>query len=653
MNNEQKPQAPKFSSTLMMVAIMFGLIFGMNVLRDMSKGNDPSYMSFNEVIKQVKEGKVKKLVFTPNTKEIVGYWKEEPVSQEVKLDQGSQNGEVPPHLVGKTTVIKKKPFFKSRGNLDTDTYSALLMKHGVVPEYTEPEAPNAFLQILLSFGPILLLVFIVFFFLGKLGKGGGQFGNITKKSIKLLPEDCKNIRFTDVAGCEEAKEEVQEIVEFLRNPSKYFKAGAKIPRGVLMQGPPGTGKTLLAKAVAGEAGVPFFYVNGSDFVEMFVGVGAGRVRELFNEARKHPRSIVFIDEIDAVGGKRSSHGMGGGHDEREQTLNALLSELQGVTSNRMSGTVVIAATNRVSHLDDALVRPGRFDRIVSVGLPDVKGREAILKVHSKGKAAIPQDLDYTSIAKTTAGMSGADLEKLINEAILFAVNDNRDTVTITDFEDARDKSTMGKALKSKVLSEHSKKSTSRHEIGHTLTGMMLEHIDPINKVTIVPRAIGALGVTQIEPSEDRVSMWKNQMKDHLVFLLGGQAAEFISYDDISTGASNDIERATEMAEHMVTTYGMSDLGKKKIKRDPYSGKLLASSQEMALIDKEVNTLLSEAFNKAKKILEDNKKAYDVLSYELYKRETLTRAEIEVIMEKLDEYTDESDYDLDNTENSKA
>ena len=429
-----------------------------------------------------------------------------------------------------------------------------LMKYGVQVTGKAEDEPNALVSALYYLGPTLLIIGFWFFMMRQM-QGGGKGGAFSfgKSKARLIDENSNSVNFGDVAGCDEAKSEVSELVDFLKDPSKFQKLGGRIPRGVLLVGPPGTGKTLLARAIAGEAKVPFFSISGSDFVEMFVGVGAARVRDMFENAKKQAPCIIFIDEIDAVGRHRGA-GTGGGNDEREQTLNQMLVEMDGFEAN--SGVIVIAATNRSDVLDKALLRPGRFDRQVFVGLPDIRGREQIIKVHMR-KVPINADVDAAILARGTPGFSGADLANLVNEAALFAARRNKRAVDMSDFEDAKDKIYMGPERKSAVMREDERRNTAYHESGHAVVAKLLPKADPVHKVTIMPRGM-ALGVTWQLPEFDRVNLYKDRMLEDLAILFGGRAAEEVFLNSMSTGASNDFERATKMARDMVTRYGMSE-----------------------------------------------------------------------------------------------
>ena len=483
--------------------------------------------------------------------------------------------------------------------------------------------------------PILVLVGFWIFFFRQMQSGGNKALSFGKSRARLLSSQQKKITFKDVAGVEEAKEELQEIIEFLREPQKFQKLGGRIPKGVLLVGPPGTGKTLLARGVAGEANVPFFSISGSDFVEMFVGVGASRVRDLFEQGKKNAPCIIFIDEIDAVGRHRGA-GLGGGHDEREQTLNALLVEMDGFESNE--GVILIAATNRPDVLDPALLRPGRFDRRVVVPRPDVGGREGILKVHTK-KIPLGEDVDISILARGTPGFSGADLANLVNEAALLAARQNRKQVTMWDFEAAKDKVLMGAERKSLILSDEEKKNTAYHEGGHALVALMVPHADPLHKVTIIPRGM-ALGVTMQLPVDDRHTYTRDQLESQLAIMMGGRVAEETFLDHITTGAGNDIEQATELARRMVCEWGMSDLGPLafgKNQGEIFLGRDLATSRDFSedtaiKIDQEVKRLIMNGYQRAKDILSSHRDALVRIAESLLERESLDATEVKMLVE---------------------
>ena len=491
------------------------------------------------------------------------------------------------------------------------------------------------LVILLNAAPLLLLVALWIFMMRQMQAGGNKALSFGKSRARLLTSQQKKVTFKDVAGVDEAKEELQEIIEFLRDPQKFQKLGGRIPKGVLLVGPPGTGKTLLARAIAGEANVPFFSISGSDFVEMFVGVGARRVRDLFEQGKKNAPCIVFIDEIDAVGRHRGA-GLGGGHDEREQTLNALLVEMDGFESNE--GVILIAATNRPDVLDPALLRPGRFDRRVVVPRPDVKGREEILRVHTR-KIPLAEDVELSVIARGTPGFSGADLANLVNEAALWAARKNRKVVIMDDFEMSKDKVLMGVERKSMIISEEEKRNTAYHEAGHALVAATLPDADPLHKVTIIPRGM-ALGVTMQLPVDDKHTYTKNFIESTITVMLGGRAAEEIFLGHLTTGAGDDIERATEMARKMVCEFGMSDLGPLtfgKKEETIFLGREIAQhrdySEDTAIrIDQEVKKIVMQAYKRASEILESNRETLERIALALLEREVLDAAEIKLLIE---------------------
>jgi cell division protease FtsH len=524
---------------------------------------------------------------------------------------------------------------------ETDNRSLIgeLLQHGVSIDAKPPEQQSLLMQIFISWFPMLLLIGVWIFFMRQMqgasgGRGALSFG---KSRARLLGEDQVKVTFADVAGVEEAKEEVAELVDFLRDPGKFQRLGGKIPRGVLMVGPPGTGKTLLAKAIAGEAKVPFFTISGSDFVEMFVGVGASRVRDMFDQAKKHAPCIVFIDEIDAVGRHRGA-GLGGGHDEREQTLNQLLVEMDGFEGNE--GVIVIAATNRPDVLDPALLRPGRFDRQVVVPLPDLRGRDHILRVHMR-KVPLAEGVDPMVIARGTPGFSGADLANLVNEAALFAARANRRTVGMEELEKAKDKIMMGVERKSMVMSEDEKKLTAYHEAGHAIVGLSVPSHDPVYKVSIIPRG-RALGVTMFLPEEDRYSLSKERLESQISSLFGGRIAEQIIFgpDKVTTGASNDIHRATDIARNMVTKWGLSErlgpLTYSEEQAEVFLGHSVTqhktvSDETAHIIDEEVRNVIDRNFRRAETILTENLDKLHAMAHALIRYETIDSGQIEDIM----------------------
>ncbi len=509
-----------------------------------------------------------------------------------------------------------------------------LVNNGVKFDVRQPEPPSFLSQVFISWFPMLLLIGVWIFFMRQM-QGGGKGGAFSfgKSKARMLDESQNAVTFADVAGCDEAKEEVGELVDFLRDPTKFQKLGGRIPRGVLMVGPPGTGKTLLARAIAGEAKVPFFTISGSDFVEMFVGVGASRVRDMFENAKKHSPCIIFIDEIDAVGRHRGA-GMGGGNDEREQTLNQLLVEMDGFEAN--AGVIVIAATNRSDVLDKALLRPGRFDRQVHVGLPDIRGREQILNVHMR-KVPIAPDVRADVLARGTPGFSGADLANLVNESALFAARRNKRLVEMQDFEDAKDKIVMGPERKSAVMREEERRNTAFHESGHAVVAKLLPKADPVHKVTIMPRGM-ALGLTWQLPEHDRVNMYKDKMLEDIAILFGGRIAEEIFMNQMSTGASNDFERATKMARAMVTRFGMSEtLGTmvyEDTDQDSYFGRMSSKTVSEATqqkVDGEIRKILDDQYALSRRLLEEHRDKVELMAKALLEWETIDADQVNDIM----------------------
>lgn len=518
---------------------------------------------------------------------------------------------------------------------DDPGFVDLLVKNNVQVE-AEPEEQTSWLStIFISWFPMLLLIGVWIFFMRQMQGGGGKAMSFGRSKAKMISQEDSKVTFADVAGVDEAKDELSEVVDFLSNPKKFTRLGGRIPKGVLLVGSPGTGKTLLARAVAGEAGVPFFSISGSDFVEMFVGVGASRVRDLFVQGKKNAPCLIFIDEIDAVGRQRGA-GLGGGHDEREQTLNQLLVEMDGFESNE--GVILIAATNRPDVLDPALLRPGRFDRQVVVPTPDVAGRKRILDVHSK-KTPLAPGVDMETIARGTPGFSGADLENLVNEAALHAAKQDKEQVSMEDFEGAKDKVLMGSERRSLILSDEEKKTTAFHEAGHTIVAKVLPGTDPIHKVSIIPRG-RALGVTMQLPQDERYNFSKTYLENNLAVLLGGRVAEELVFNQMTTGAGNDIERATKMARKMVCEWGMSEtigplafggkgeeifLGREFTQHKEYS------EDTAKLIDEEVKKIVRDAYEKAKNIVKEHTTSLHNLAEALLERETLTGVEVEMVM----------------------
>ncbi|WP_202743110.1 ATP-dependent zinc metalloprotease FtsH [Acinetobacter calcoaceticus] len=588
-------------------AVLWLIILGVLILifSNISDRNKPTAMKYSDFVAAVNSGQIK----------------------QVTIDGLNINGE-------KTNGSQ---FETVRPQVEDTELMPSLNKQNVVVEGTAPQRQGILMQLLIASFPVLLIILLFMFFMRNMGGGaGGKNGPMSfgKSKAKMLSEDQIKLNFSDVAGCDEAKQEVVEIVDFLKDPAKFKRLGATIPRGVLMVGPPGTGKTLLAKAIAGEAKVPFFSISGSDFVEMFVGVGASRVRDMFEQAKRHAPCIIFIDEIDAVGRHRGS-GTGGGHDEREQTLNQMLVEMDGFEGNE--GVIVIAATNRADVLDKALLRPGRFDRQVMVGLPDIRGREQILNVHLKKLPSVT-GVDMQVLARGTPGFSGAQLANLVNEAALFAARRNKNTVDMHDFEDAKDKIYMGPERKSMVLREEERRATAYHEAGHAIVAEILPGTDPVHKVTIMPRG-WALGVTWQLPEQDQISHYKDKMLNEIAILFGGRIAEEVFIQQQSTGASNDFERATKMARSMVTKYGMSDKMGVMVYEDENQsgffgnvGSRTISEATQQLVDEEVRRILDEQYKVARNILEGNKDIAHAMVKALMEWETIDRDQIRDIME---------------------
>jgi len=525
--------------------------------------------------------------------------------------------------------------FRTKGPPADTQMLQKLRDGGVEVRYLPEEQNNLWITVLSQWMPIVFLFLFFVFFMRQLQGSGGKAMTFGKSKARLLSESHNKVTFADVAGIDECKEELEEIIAFLKDPKKFTKLGGRIPKGVLMSGPPGTGKTLLAKAVAGEAGVPFFSISGSDFVEMFVGVGASRVRDLFEQGKKNAPCIIFIDEIDAVGRHRGA-GLGGGHDEREQTLNQLLVEMDGFESNE--GVILIAATNRPDVLDPALQRPGRFDRRIVVPRPDLKGRMGILKVHTQ-RVPLAPEVDLEVIARGSPGMTGADLENLVNEAALFAARKTKERVDLGDFEAAKDKLLMGPERKSMVMSEKEKRNTAVHEAGHALVGKLLPGCDPLHKVTIIPRG-SALGLTQYLPEEDKYSYYRSSALDRICMMLGGRIAEEIAFNEMSSGASNDIERATELARAMVCRWGMSDKlgplafgeseGEVFLGRD-FGSRPNYSEDTARQIDAEVRRIITESYDRAKSLLVDNRGVLDRIAEALFEYETLDAEDVNVLI----------------------
>ncbi|NLJ49769.1 MAG: ATP-dependent metallopeptidase FtsH/Yme1/Tma family protein [Candidatus Atribacteria bacterium] len=546
--------------------------------------------------------------------------------------------------VESVTIIDKNILGRLKNGTNFTTYAPedpqlieILRNQNVNIDAKPPSEPSWWSRILGSLLPTALLIIVWIFLLQQFQGGGSKVTSFSKSHARMVDAEKVKITFDDVAGIEEVKEELREVVDFLKNPRKFQKLGARIPRGVLLYGPPGTGKTLLAKAVAGEAGVPFFSISGSDFVEMFVGVGAARVRDLFGNAKRNAPCIVFVDELDAVGRHRGA-GLGGGHDEREQTLNQLLVEMDGFDPNQ--GVILIAATNRPDILDPALLRPGRFDRRIAVPRPDVSGREAILKVHSKGKP-LGKDIDLKILARRTPGFVGADLANMMNEAALLAARKGKDVIEMSDMEESIDKVIAGPERKNVIISEKEKRVVAYHEAGHALVAKLLPNTDPVHKISIIPRGGAALGYTLQLPTEDRYLISKQELMTRLAVLLGGRVAEEIIFEDVTTGAHDDLQKATEIAREMVCEYGMSDtlgpltLGRRH--KEVFLGKDIAEdrnySEEVAFtIDKEVRSIIDSAYEQARTLIMDNHDKLDKLAAVLLEKEILEREEIDAILD---------------------
>lgn len=589
---------------IVIIVVLLSVVEGLSG----SSGPQPQEKPYSEFLEQVKDGQVKFAVI------------EDPIVR---------YGQSDPPL-----------YYTISPETDNNALIGLLSDNGVNFEGAKPEETSWIGQFFISIAPILLLIAVWIYFMRQMQGGGGGRGAMSfgKSKARLLGEDQVGITFADVAGIEEAKQEVSEVVEFLRDPSKFQRLGGKIPKGVLMVGPPGTGKTLLAKAIAGEAKVPFFTISGSDFVEMFVGVGASRVRDMFDQAKKQAPCIIFIDELDAVGRHRGA-GLGGGHDEREQTLNQMLVEMDGFEGSE--GIIVIAATNRPDVLDPALLRPGRFDRQVVVPLPDIRGREQILRVHMR-KVPLDDDVRPELIARGTPGFSGADLANLVNEAALFAARENKRVVSMEQFEAAKDKIIMGTERRSMVMSEEEKLNTAYHEAGHAIVGYLVPEHDPVYKVTIIPRG-RALGVTMYLPEEDRYSTSKQRLQSHISTLFGGRIAEELinGADGVTTGASNDIERATEIARNMVTKWGLSErLGPLTYSEDDgevFLGRSVTQHKQVSddtahTIDEEVRKIIDSNYQHAATILNENLDKLHAMAKALVKYETIDQSQVKDIME---------------------
>ncbi|MBO1304883.1 ATP-dependent zinc metalloprotease FtsH [Enterococcus sp. 669A] len=608
---------------LAMVMVVY-FLFGDN----RTQSPDIEYSTFTE---QLKEGKIKEFRIQPagGVYRITGEYNEQ---QEVANTGGlSIMGSTDSSTTHFSTIVLPN-------DSTLNEVTTLASENGITTEIQEESSSGMWVTLLVSFLPILLMVFFFYMIMGQQGGGGGGNGrvmNFGKSKAKEADKKANRVRFSDVAGAEEEKQELVEVVEFLKDPRRFVELGARIPAGVLLEGPPGTGKTLLAKAVAGEAGVPFYSISGSDFVEMFVGVGASRVRDLFETAKKNAPAIIFIDEIDAVGRQRGA-GMGGGHDEREQTLNQLLVEMDGFDGNE--GVIVIAATNRSDVLDPALLRPGRFDRQILVGRPDVKGREAILRVHARNKP-LADDVDLKVVAQQTPGFAGADLENVLNEAALVAARRNKKKIDASDVDEAEDRVIAGPAKKDRVISKRERAMVAYHEAGHTIIGMVLNRARVVHKVTIIPR--GRAGGYMIAlPKEDQMLMTKDDMFEQIVGLLGGRTAEELVFNVQSTGASNDFEQATGLARSMVTEYGMSDKlgpvqyeGNHQVFVGRDYGQTKAYSEQVAFeIDEEVRKILMEAHEKAREIIEEHREQHKLIAEKLLEFETLDAKAIKSLFE---------------------
>ncbi|WP_262316687.1 ATP-dependent zinc metalloprotease FtsH [Lacticaseibacillus parakribbianus] len=622
-----KKQNGLFGSTLFYVVLFVILVTSFALYLRGSGGSQTQELQSSEFISQLKDNKIKSFEVQPSG----GVYK---VSGEYRTEQKIKGATGGLSLLGATsTTTKRFSAYLPTNDSTMATVQKAAEANDVKSDTLTESQSGVWLSLLITVVPLVLFMVFFYMMMNNAGQGGGGNGrvmNFGKSKAKQADKKANKVRFSDVAGAEEEKQELVEVVEFLKDPHKFSGLGARIPAGVLLEGPPGTGKTLLAKAVAGEAGVPFFSISGSDFVEMFVGVGASRVRDLFDQAKKNAPSIIFIDEIDAVGRQRGA-GMGGGHDEREQTLNQLLVEMDGFTGNE--GVIVMAATNRSDVLDPALLRPGRFDRKILVGRPDVKGREAILKVHAKNKP-LAADVDLKEIARTTPGFVGADLENLLNEAALVAARRSKKEIDASDIDEAEDRVVAGPAKKDRVISEKERNMVAYHEAGHALIGLVLSDSRVVRKVTIIPRGrAGGYAITL--PKEDQFLLTKKDMTEQIVGLMGGRTAEEIIFGVESTGASNDFEQATQLARGMVTQYGMTErLGTVSLESDgqPFVGasygQMPAYSQETAAaIDDEIRKIIADAHEQAREIIESHREQHKAIAEALLKYETLNEKEI--------------------------
>ncbi len=588
--------------TFFLWAVLILLFFSFYSIFSRRQGTEPTEMRASEFYAAVERGEIAEVTVKGNT------------------------------LQGK---LKNRQDFRTVSPLDTQLLDKMRQK-GVSLSFEKEDSQSLWAQFLVSWMPLAIICVLFIFLMRQLQAGGGKAMSFGKSKAKLLSENHNKVTFADVAGIDEAKDELEEIIQFLKDPKKFTKLGGRIPKGVLLMGSPGTGKTLLARAIAGEAGVPFFSISGSDFVEMFVGVGASRVRDLFEQGKKHAPCIIFIDEIDAVGRHRGA-GLGGGHDEREQTLNQLLVEMDGFESNE--GVILIAATNRPDVLDPALLRPGRFDRRIVVPRPDVKGREGILKVHTK-KTPLAPEVDLDSIARGTPGFSGADLENLVNEAALLAARKNKERLDNGDFEFAKDKVMMGSERRSMIISEKDKKITAWHEAGHALVARLVPQCDPVHKVTIIPRG-PALGLTQMLPKEDRLNWNRQAVLDHIAMAMGGRIAEELQFNEITSGAKSDIDHATQFARSMVCEWGMSEklgpLAFGEEQQEVFLGREFGHrarnfSEKTAIdIDDEVRQIVTTQYQRAKHLLVENKGSLDRIAEALLEWETLDGADVEALL----------------------
>ena len=622
MNVNRKNVRKGLLPYVFLLLVMLGVIYFVSIAN-----NKINVLTYDEFISNLNNNKVEEIEVTPRERakvyEVTG-----------KLDGYDENESFFVRIPLSDQVMKQLVEASETGDFSFTTN-------------TDPES-STLLLVLVNILPIVLLAFVAFWFLSK-QMGGGKNSFDFGKSKAKLSSDKNKVTFKDVAGLNEEKEEVKELIDFLKNPKKFQKLGARIPKGVLLYGPPGTGKTLLARAVAGEANVPFYYISGSDFVELFVGVGASRVRDMFQQAKRTAPCLIFIDEIDAVGRQRGT-GIGGGHDEREQTLNQLLTEMDGFGENE--GIIIIAATNRPDVLDPALLRPGRFDRQVTVNLPDVKGREEILKVHARNKV-LASSVNIAAIAKRTPGYSGADLENLLNEAALLAVRRNKDAITMSEIDEASDRVLMGPAKTSAKRSESDRKLVAYHESGHAVVGIKLKGANDVQKVTIIPRG-SAGGYNMMIPSEEKICRTKTDLLEEITGLLAGRVSEEIVFGEVTTGAENDFEKATKIARSMVTEYGMSDLGPMQLEQREGSSflgrdynKIRNFSNEVAHeIDQEMRKIIDKCYQDATKIIKDNRKLLDLLANTLLEYETLTKEQIDYLVEngKMPNEDEETSYE---------